>query len=75
MLMNEVEKSTTTLKVSYQEKINEIREHTQQIERLETELSTIRKQIVDSCSHHWEYEAPAIYERGYYYCSICGKTK
>ena len=57
------------------EKINKIRDHKQQIELLERELSTIQQKIVDNCSHQWRYESPAIYERGYYYCSICGKTK
>ena len=77
MLMNEVEKSTTqhTLKASYQEKLNKISFHKQQIEQLETELSTIWKQIVNNCSHRWAYESPAIYERGYYYCLKCGKNK
>ena len=76
--MNELEKSSTiieTLKMSYQEKINKIRDHKQQIELLEGQLSTIQQKIVDNCSHQWTYESPAIYERGYYYCSICGKTK
>jgi hypothetical protein len=52
-----------------------IRDHKQQIEILEGEVSTIQEKIVDNCSHQWAYESPAIYERGYYYCSICGKTK
>ncbi len=75
--MNQVEQSTTlhTLKECYQEKLNKIRDHKQQIEQLETELSTIREQIVDNCSHRWAYESPAIYERGYYYCLDCGKNK
>tara|TARA_B100001059_G_scaffold236815_2_gene290829 strand:+ start:10517 stop:10747 length:231 start_codon:yes stop_codon:yes gene_type:complete len=76
--MNELEKSPTiidTLKVTCQQKINKIRDHKQQIELLERELSTIQQKIVDNCSHQWTYESPAIYERGYYYCSICGKTK
>ena len=76
--MNELEKSPTiidTLKVTCQQKINKIRDHKQQIELLERELSTIQQKIVDNCSHQWTYESPAIYERGYYYCSICGKIK
>ena len=76
--MNELEKSPTiidTLKGSFQQKINKIRDHKQQIELLERELSTIQQKIVDNCSHQWTYETPAVYERGYYYCSICGKTK
>lgn len=76
--MNELEKTSTlieTLKRSYQEKINKIIDHKQQIEILEGELSTIQEKIVDNCSHQWTYESPAIYERGYYFCSICGKIK
>jgi chromosome segregation ATPase len=76
--MNELEKTSTlieSLKMSYQEKKNKIRDNKQQIEILEGELSTIQEKIVDNCSHQWAYESPAIYERGYYYCSICGKTK
>lgn len=52
--MNELEKISTlieTLKVTCQQKINKIRDHKQQIEILEGELSTIQEKIVDNCSH------------------------
>ena len=76
--MNELEKSSTridSLKQCFQEKIDKINHHKQQIKQLEIELSSIEQEIVDNCCHRGEYESPAIYERGYYYCSICGKTK
>ena len=37
--------------MSYQEKLNKIKHHKQQIEILEEELSTIQEKIVDNCSH------------------------
>lgn len=63
------------LKTTYNIKQNKIEQHKEEISELESELLDIHKKIIANCTHKWEYESPAIYERGYYYCSICGKNK
>jgi hypothetical protein len=67
--------SVDTLKIAYQFKQEEINKHKQHLVTLEQELKVIHDNIVKNCQHCWVYETPAVYERGYYYCSICGKTK
>ena len=50
--MNELEKSSTridSLKQCFQEKIDKINHHKQQIKQLEIELSSIEQEIVDNC--------------------------
>ena len=64
-----------TLVLDYQFKQNEIDNHKKQLTVLEEELIAIREQMIKNCNHQWKYEPPAIYERGYYYCSICGTSK
>lgn len=63
------------LKNIYTTKQKSIDTHKEKINVLEHELDVINKQIVSICTHQWEYERPCIYEKGYYYCSICGTTK
>lgn len=67
--------TTNSLELAYQFKQNEIVKHKEIVEMLEQELQTIREQMIKMCNHQWTYEPPAIYERGYYYCSICGISK
>lgn len=63
------------LKNIYTTKQKSIDAHKEKINVLEFEIQEIQKKIVSICTHQWEYETPCIYERGYYYCSICGTTK
>jgi hypothetical protein len=63
------------LKSTYKIKQTKIEKHKEDIIKLESELLDIHKKIVANCTHNWEYESPAIYERGYYYCTICGTNK
>ena len=72
---NEFATSVDKLKLTYQFKLNEIEKHKQHIVTLEQELRDIRENIVKNCQHCWKYEPPAVYERGYYYCSECGIPK
>ena len=67
--------SVDKLKMAYQFKQEEIDKHKQHLVTLEQELKVIRDNIVKNCQHCWVYEAPAVYERGYYYCSDCGVAK
>ena len=69
------EKSIHALTIAYQFKQKEFDKHKKQLTVLEEELIGIREQMIKKCNHQWKYEPPAIYERGYYYCSICGTSK
>ena len=72
---NLLNNSTAKLKMAYQIKQEEIDKHKQHLVTLEKELIVIRENIVKNCQHCWVYESPAVYERGYYYCSECGIAK
>ena len=73
--VKEVDISMGKLKMAYQVKQEEIDKHKRQIVTLEQELICIHENIVNNCQHCWVYETPAVYERGYYYCSECGIPK
>ena len=73
--LNQQDSSIESLELAYQFKKKEFDKHKKQLAILEEEIIGIREQMIKICNHQWKYEPPAIYERGYYYCSICGTSK
>ena len=67
--------SSNSLILLRKEKEQTIYDYSLIIKKLEIEISTIDKQIVEKCDHVWGYDPPVIYERGYYYCTKCRTIK